>query len=170
MLQEWCAQDLVASLTSKQREVLDLLLEHKSSKEIARSLRISPYTVDQRIAAARQKLGVTTRGEVARAYTQLRAVCESPAYGFSQVDFGADLSQSLAQDPPTDAVFTLSDVSIMELPTPWETHSKARAGLEALDSRFGIFGRIFIIFGLSAAIAMMFLAMVAIAQTLTELL
>ena len=36
----------LAGLTAKQREVLDLLIEHKTSKEIARELGISPHTVD----------------------------------------------------------------------------------------------------------------------------
>jgi DNA-binding CsgD family transcriptional regulator len=170
MLQDCEAKNALASLTDKQREVLNLLLEHKSSKEIARSLRISPYTVDQRITAVRQKLGVATRSDVARAYSQHMSICGSPAYRSSQVDFESDRTHSTSQDPPKDAVFTLSDVSIMELPVPWESQSRARAGLEALDNRFGIFGRISIILGLSAAIALLFLAMVAIARTLTELI
>lgn len=170
MLSEGASKNSLAGLTGKQREVLDLLLEHKSSKEIARALNISPYTVDQRITAARQKLGVATRGDVARAYSHIRNLCESPAYGFSQVDLTAERTQTAGQDLPKDAVFTLSDVSIMDIPAPWEPHSKARVGLEALDNRFGIFGRIFAIIGLSAAIAMMLLAMVAIAQSLSELL
>ena len=62
---------VLASLTLKQREVLDLLLAHKTSKEIARDLGISPHTVDQRIQFAKAKLGVDSRGEVAVAYRHL---------------------------------------------------------------------------------------------------
>ena len=65
------AQGVLTSLTKKQREVLDLVLQHKSSKEIARTLQISPHTVDQRIVSARQKLGAASRGELARAYSHL---------------------------------------------------------------------------------------------------
>ncbi|GHC94121.1 helix-turn-helix transcriptional regulator [Novosphingobium pokkalii] len=64
------------ALTAKQREVLDLLIQHKTSKEISRILGISPYTVDQRILLARGKLGVASRNEVAQAY---RLLLESPA-------------------------------------------------------------------------------------------
>jgi len=60
-----------ASLTDKQREVLDLLIAHKTSKEIARELGISPHTVDQRIQFAKAKLGADSRGEVALAYRRL---------------------------------------------------------------------------------------------------
>ncbi|MFB0611003.1 helix-turn-helix transcriptional regulator [Aurantiacibacter poecillastricola] len=70
-------------LTDKQREVLDLLIEHKTSKEIARSLGISPYTVDQRIASARRKLGAKTRNELAAVY---KSICGELVYQFSHVD------------------------------------------------------------------------------------
>lgn len=62
---------ILAGLTEKQRQVLDLLIEHKTSKEIARILGISPHTVDQRIQFAREKLGVCTRSEAAVAYRRL---------------------------------------------------------------------------------------------------
>lgn len=74
-------------LTAKQREVLDLLIQHKTSKEISRLLGISPHTVDQRIMLARGKLGVGTRGEVAQAYRRLLEIYEQPVYGLSHVGF-----------------------------------------------------------------------------------
>ena len=64
----------LGGLTAKQREVLDLLIEHKTSKEIARLLGISPHTVDQRIFFAREKLGASSRSEVAVAYRRLVGV------------------------------------------------------------------------------------------------
>jgi len=64
-------QLLLAELTAKQREVLDLLIEHKTSKEIARLLDISPHTVDQRIQFAKDKLGARTRNEAAAIYRRL---------------------------------------------------------------------------------------------------
>lgn len=70
---ESAGADLLDQLTAKQREVLDLLIEHKTSKEISRQLGISPHTVDQRILFARAKLNVSTRGEVAHAYRRLLA-------------------------------------------------------------------------------------------------
>lgn len=61
-----------SSLTEKQRAVLDLLIEHKTSKEISRILGISPHTVDQRIDTARARLGFATRGELAGAWRRQR--------------------------------------------------------------------------------------------------
>ena len=63
-----------AVLTEKQRRVLDLLIENKTSKEIGRALGISPYTVDQRISLARGKLGVSSRNELAARYRVMRKV------------------------------------------------------------------------------------------------
>jgi DNA-binding CsgD family transcriptional regulator len=69
-------------LTTKQCEVLDLLIQHKTSKEISRHLGISPHTVDQRIMLARAKLQVASRSEVAQAYRRL--LDERPADGVTQ--------------------------------------------------------------------------------------
>lgn len=62
---------ILEELTPKQREVLDLLIQHKTSKEISRDLGISPHTVDQRIMLARAKFKVGSRNEVAQAYSRL---------------------------------------------------------------------------------------------------
>ena len=71
---------LLAGLTAKQREVLDLLIEHKTSKEIARLLEISPHTVDQRIQFAKEKLGASSRNEVAAIYRRLVEICGQLTY------------------------------------------------------------------------------------------
>ncbi len=84
--------NVLTSLTDKQRAVLDLLIEHKTSKEISRILGISHHTVDQRIMLARAKLGGATRGEVAQAYRRLvtnssatASIYERSVYDFSAV-------------------------------------------------------------------------------------
>ena len=56
-----------ADLTEPQRACLRLVLMGKTSKQIARALGISEDTADQRIAAARRKLGAADRSEAARA-------------------------------------------------------------------------------------------------------
>jgi DNA-binding CsgD family transcriptional regulator len=85
------AENPLGELTAKQREVLDLLIQHKTSKEISRILGISPHTVDQRIMLARGKLNVATRSEVAHAYRKLveengqQAICERSVYDDSHI-------------------------------------------------------------------------------------
>jgi len=88
------AVDPFQGLTAKQCQVLDLLIEHRTSKEISRMLGISPHTVDQRIMLARAKLQVTSRSEVAQAYRRLLAdqrrspypdLYDQPVYGSSDI-------------------------------------------------------------------------------------
>lgn len=67
----------VARLTAGQRECLDLVDDHATSKEIARQLGISRHTVDARLRAAIQTLGVSSRREAAIIY---RAAAQAQAY------------------------------------------------------------------------------------------
>ena len=67
----------VARLTAGQRECLDLVDDHATSKEIARQLGISRHTVDARLRAAIQTLNVSSRREAAIIY---RAAAQAQAY------------------------------------------------------------------------------------------
>ncbi|WP_162789304.1 MULTISPECIES: helix-turn-helix domain-containing protein [Sphingomonas] len=64
------AAERIASLTVGQLEVLRLVDQHLSSKEIAGRLGISPHTVDQRIRTAIRILGVARRQDAARLVAQ----------------------------------------------------------------------------------------------------
>lgn len=76
----------LALLSDKQRQVLDRLLMHQTSKEIARDLGISPHTVEQRIRLAKEKLGVDRRSDLATEYRRLCSVCDKIAYEESRID------------------------------------------------------------------------------------
>ncbi len=79
------------SLTDRQVDVLKRVAQFKSSKQIARELGISHHTVDQRIRAVIEKLGVETRADAARVFIAMqensgvadKGICESPAYQLS---------------------------------------------------------------------------------------
>jgi len=60
------AAHLVAQLTEREREVLDMVGRGWSTREIAESLRLSPRTVDTHRANIAQKLGTTSVAEFAR--------------------------------------------------------------------------------------------------------
>ncbi|MBE1529849.1 DNA-binding CsgD family transcriptional regulator [Sphingopyxis sp. OAS728] len=72
-------------LTEKQRACLDLLIDHRTSKEIARLLDISKHTVDQRLNAARDSLGAQDRNETAFIYRQLKQIYDRVTYDAVEV-------------------------------------------------------------------------------------
>ncbi|MEY4500125.1 MAG: hypothetical protein RIS52_15 [Pseudomonadota bacterium] len=84
-------------LSSGQRACLHLVQQHRSSKEIARLLGISPHTVDQRLRVAVRILGVSTRFEAARLLME-----GAPSEG-------ADLYQPLIYQTPGLAAETNGD-------------------------------------------------------------
>jgi DNA-binding CsgD family transcriptional regulator len=55
--------ELASALTPREREVLALLIEGASNKEIARALALSVHTVKFHIAALTEKLGARSRVE-----------------------------------------------------------------------------------------------------------
>ena len=63
---EAMSSDQISRLTENQRAYLRLVLEHRSSKEIAQDFGISAHTVDKRIKEAMRVLGVGSRIEAAR--------------------------------------------------------------------------------------------------------
>ena len=58
-------------LTEGQKACLRLVDDHHTSKEIARILGISPFTVDQRLDAARRKLQATSRKDAAKLFAAM---------------------------------------------------------------------------------------------------
>lgn len=155
---------LIAGLTDKQRDVLDLLVLHKTSKQIARELNISPHTVDQRITTARKKFGVGNRNELAAAYTQARgasdgsAIYESPVYQSSQVDLPSDPGNKVSG---TDGVTA-------EGTSPQIIHY--RVVPESFEGRLGYFWRLTAIVGITLGLLIATLVGLAIYGELSELL
>ena len=107
---EPAARRRLDQLTTKQRQVLDLLIEHKTSKEIARDLGISPHTVDQRITLARIKLGLSSRSGIAQEYRRLRNLCERGAYQESHVGIGDGTFESSLWDDPESLLIDTDDM------------------------------------------------------------
>ncbi len=58
----------LATLTSREAEVLRFLAEGRTDREIAQALTISPRTVETHVGAILHKLGVKNRAEAARHY------------------------------------------------------------------------------------------------------
>jgi DNA-binding NarL/FixJ family response regulator len=65
---------LIESLTTREREVLELVADGLSNREIGRTLEISEHTVKFHLAAIFGKLGVSSRTEAVRRGLQLGLV------------------------------------------------------------------------------------------------
>ena len=158
----------IASLTAKQREVLDLLIQHKTSKEIARRLDISPYTVDQRIHFAKDKLGARTRGEVAMVYRRLKEICGHSVYGESGIGIPVEDG-----DDPGGAQLPLPEPAPPEpvgddrVPEPEADYSVVP---ELFDGRYGTLVRLGAIFVIAVMLVFIVLGGLAIYSQLSQLL
>ncbi|MCJ1962105.1 MULTISPECIES: sigma factor-like helix-turn-helix DNA-binding protein [Novosphingobium] len=174
-MDEHRARALLDGLTAKQREVLDLLVLHRTTKEIARELGIAPNTVDQRIAGVRDKWGTSNRKETARFYARLCDLCGKTTCDFSRVDEpGADV-ESLLQDLPDTPQFVLSDARPMMGFPEWLEEERepvvtAPVGLETLDQKFGRIGRVAAILVLAMVMAMTLATSLAVADALERLI
>ena len=83
-------------LTEGQKACLRLVDDHHTSKEIARKLGISPFTVDQRLDAARRKLRATSRRDAAKIFAAIErgAISEPFVYETARLETAglADIS------------------------------------------------------------------------------
>lgn len=153
------------SLTAKQREVLDLILQHKTSKEIARALGISPDTVDQRIFFARKKLGASSRNEAALIYANLIDAYDRSVYGLSDMETSSADGQLTPREPSPIPSHLMSG-TVHKPVLGWPV---ARRSLEALDNKFGILGRVGVIIVIAFAIAVLALAILAMVEAFSHL-
>jgi DNA-binding CsgD family transcriptional regulator len=151
----------LTELTVKQREVLDLLILHKTSKEISRTLGISPHTVDQRINLARGKLGLASRNQVAQEYRRLLQTYEQSVYQKSDVAVAAiPFDQSVRDKLGSHLVQSQAGLALPGRTTlfkEWEGAADYRVCPELLDGQWGTYARLGIIAGLALLFAVMIL-------------
>jgi DNA-binding CsgD family transcriptional regulator len=78
-------------LTEAQKQCLRLVVLHYTSKEIARQLGVSHYTVDQRLDIARRKLNADSRINAAKIFAALegRSISDALVYEPAPVASGA---------------------------------------------------------------------------------
>jgi DNA-binding CsgD family transcriptional regulator len=159
----------LASLTQKQRDVLDLLVEFKTSKEISRILDISPHTVDQRVEAAKTKLGAGSRSELARVYRELvgapalseppradPAIYERLTYEHSPVAEWFETPQSPSRVGP--ALAPPSDPEPGNSVVPDNTEDdEVRVVPQLFDGRWGTLARLLTILAITVLLCVAFL-------------
>ena len=160
---------MLAGLTAKQREVLDLLIEHKTSKEIARQLGISPHTVDQRIQFAKEKLGASSRSEVAQLYRRLVEICGQLTYQESRIASPAPVAEngSGTQAGPLTA-FRRRERTYPGQPR--ETETDYAVVPELFEGRYGTLMRLGAIIAIAVFLVFLVLGGLAIFSQLSELM
>lgn len=160
------AEAILRSLSDAQIDVMERVVMHLTSKEIARDLGIAPNTVDQRVKAVLPKLGAIDRADAARRFVELYDICGRTIYASSVIDHVATLPHSLGQELPQEAHFVLKD---SQAGFPAEFQYPGTALLEVIDLRFGKIGRVALIIGLSIALAILALIVTSIGATLSDL-
>jgi DNA-binding CsgD family transcriptional regulator len=159
----------LAGLTDKQREVLDLLIEHKTSKEIARLLGISPHTVDQRIFFAKEKLGAASRNEAAAAYRRLVAVSGRTTYQYSHIA-GAGATSESSPGLSSGQVLALGRSEPSQPESSSLPELDFRVVPEWFDGRNGTLVRLGAIIAIAVCLVIVVLGGLAIFSTLSELM
>lgn len=160
---------ILAGLTAKQREVMDLLIEHKTSKEIARMLGISPHTVDQRIQFAKEKLGAASRNEAAAVYRRLVEICGQLTHEDSHVagpGTHAETGSGTQADP-----FPVGSLRGRVLPgRPREAEADLRVVPELFEGRYGTLMRLGAITAIAVFLVILVLGGLAIFSQLSEMM
>ncbi|WP_448140360.1 response regulator transcription factor [Sphingopyxis fribergensis] len=159
-------------LTAKQKAVLELLANHRTSKEIAHALGVSETSVNRRIEGLKQRLGGITRQELARRYALW-----IDANGAAAAAHSAQTPASLASgrvnsapqilplaENPSDAdnrqrdgelaATTFEDPVAMSIEAPWKEWREPRIVPRVLDGDNATLTR-------GAAIALLLAAIVA---------
>jgi len=156
-------------VTQKQVEVLDLLANHRTSKEMAYQLGLSEAAVNRRVEAVRQRLGGISRPELARRYSNWVASRAAPLppklleSGDSRcVESGnkilplAEIAYSGTEKPRDDKVASTAfeDPVAMSIEPPWKDWKEPRIVPRVLDGENATLAR-------GATIAILLMAIVA---------
>lgn len=156
-------------LTDKQREALNLLIQHKTSKEISRILGISPHTVDQRIESAKRKFGAATRGELAQAYMHSLPIGERLTYEDSHLsDLSINRETSTSDEP--DRFEAMLDPNWTGQDEPWRPNRRYRVVPELFSGPGGTIYRLAAIVMMATLMVVTVLGGISIFVAMTEIL
>ncbi|MGQ2936829.1 MAG: LuxR C-terminal-related transcriptional regulator [Sphingopyxis sp.] len=154
-----------ARLTDKQRACLDLLLEHQTSKQIARRLDISKQAVDLRLTTARDILGATNRAEAALRYARLKQTYDRMPYDAVILAAKPQLVPSDFPDGELAATALEHNAPPTEQPIAVDSPFK---GLRRHDH--SVPARVGIMTAMLAGLILLILAGLTIGETLTRLI
>lgn len=160
---ELCLDDL----TENERLVLDGLLAHKKSKQIARDLNISVSAAEERIRSARHKLNAPDRSAAVRIYAGLRAEHRVSVPSFQGVEEYSIRPDELFRELRGGPGFELNDAQ------DWagfnEAYRQPRTLLESFDRVFGWPGRLLLIVACFVLLCLALGQVFDVAQTLNRI-
>jgi len=161
-----------AGLTPKQREVLALVAEHRTSKEIAWRIGISESAVNQRIESIRGRVGSLPRAELARAYHQhfVSSRGFAPATGHEAHASGASDAIPLTDPIGQPGAFALADPPLFELAASRDAPRAGSLVPEVLDGPDMALNRVAAMLVIAGGLLTVAMVGLAVAQTLTALL
>jgi DNA-binding CsgD family transcriptional regulator len=137
-------------LSAKQRDVLALVADNRTSKEIAGLLGISESAVNQRIEIVRARLGGLPRGELARLYRQEFSLGEAeddttwqkihlPAGLSSTNSGGAETISSVALPGAPERDGSQFSAFVFNSPASWLNSETRAMNLARVSAVLGIF-------------------------------
>lgn len=159
---------LIDRLTPKQREVLALVSEGLTSKEIGRKLRISESAVNQRIETIRQRLGGLPRSQIARIYRHQHTLLITLPTSNSltgkpiQLQLGGDADQPLLAEGAT----------VLEDPGFEETDGVLQPSTfsSSLARPHGVLARLALVVGIAVGLAALLVLLLDAVEKLGRLL
>lgn len=132
---------LLDALTDKQREVIALVSEGMTSKEIARKLGISESAVNQRIEVIRQRLGGLSRARIGRLYrdTSTLVITIPTSNSLTGKSIQLQTRDEVEQHPLPEGVDDLAAPAAEELGVLQpSTHLSPRRGSQGILYRLGM--------------------------------
>ena len=174
-LSDTTMEAVMASLTRKQRETIELVGAGHTAKEIARKLDISPSAANKRIEGLRKIFGGCTKFEMARKYRKYNEKYLQ-TYDFSHPKISCD-GQSSHLPEPLETLdqssqhlasqgFEFADAAPVRIVAPWETSCEPRVVPEALDRDGSGFSRILVAVGIAIGLGVLAIVILGVAQAL----
>ena len=147
---------LLSKLSEKDREVLDLVIDHRSNKEVANMLDLAEATIEGRLRAVRAKLGTRGRNDTARLYSALCDGQGKTLKGFSDIHEGEWACLAGDRDDPVRPPFVLRDAAFLVNRPPSAT-GRSWPDLEVMQDRLSPYQRLLIVGVFAVLVAIAFL-------------
>jgi DNA-binding CsgD family transcriptional regulator len=160
----------ISLLTEKQRQCLHLVVLRKTSKEIARELGISKPTVDQRIANARDILGVNSRDTAAMLFAKYDEKYDRVIYDPVQVPTAQAIPDTNFQETHFNDGLRLEEAAIPYSGISEYQPSNKAGFLGSFSSDLNTTKRLLTIVGMTVGILCIVLIGLAVAQSISGLL